>query len=300
MEKKYIIYKNDLKYRENRNIDINKVDLEQNNIKHLININHDTLEYRISESKEVNYKDLDLEMLKLNEIPSILRNNIFTNLKFLFIANNNLSNTIDLTFLKNLEILDVTHNNITNIILPHSLIELCACNNSITKFISNENLKRLKISNNKINEMNLSKTLELLEVNNNNILSYDFTNFNKLNKLIIYSNPLKKILLPQNTIYIDLSETLIDNIQNLYKVEHLVLNNCKEIKILPLSDNIKNLELIGTPIEKLYFYKNYEFIMTQLNLTKNISSKYKNSNANIQVKKNTFLVISRNINIFEE
>lgn len=299
MEKKYIIYKNDLKYREDRNLDINKIDWNQNDIKHLIKTDYDTIEYRIEESKNTNYNDLDLEMLKLKELPKILNINIFLNLKNLFISNNNLNGQIDLSFLKNLEIVDITNNNINNIIIPNSLIELSACNNSITKLISGQKLKRLKISNNKISYIEIPNIIEILELNNNLINSYDFTNYEKLNRLIIFSNPLKKIILPKNVKYVDLSETQIDNISNMYKIEHLVLNNCNFIKTLPLSDYIKTLELIGTPIEKLYFYKNYELILTQLNLTKNISSKYKQSNANIQIRKNLYLVISKGINIID-
>jgi len=300
MEKKYIIYKNDLKYREDRNLDINKIDWNQNDIKHLMKMDHDTLEYRLNESNNTNYNDLDLEMLKLNQLPSIIRNDIFFNLKHLFISNNSLNEKIDLSFLKNLEILDITNNNINNIIVPNSLIELSACNNSITQFISNNKLKRLKISNNKITELNIPNTIEILEINNNLISSYDFSSYDRLNRLIIFSNPLKKILLPKYVLYVDLSETQIENISNLYKIEHLVLNSCNFIRELPQSDNIKTIELINTPIEKLYFYKNYELILTQLNLTKNISSKYKKSNANIQIRKNLYLVISKGINIIDD
>lgn len=300
MEKKYVIYKNDLKYKKDRNIDINKIDWEQNDIKHLIKIDHDTLEYRLNESKNSNYNYLDLDMLELNNLPEILNNNIFFNLKYLFISNNNLKGSIDLSFLKNLETLDITNNNINKIIVPDSLTELSACNNSITEFISHGKLKRLKMANNKITELCMSNTIEILEINNNKIESYDFSNYDKLNKIIIFSNPLKKILLPNYVSYVDLSETQIENISNLYKTEHLVLNNCNFIKKLPQSDNIKTIELIGTPIEKLYFYKNYELIITQLNLTKNISSKYKDLGANIQIRKNLYLVISRGINIIDD
>ena len=38
---------------------------------------HDTIEYRLEESKDTNYNDLDLEMLKLNNLPQILNVNIF-------------------------------------------------------------------------------------------------------------------------------------------------------------------------------------------------------------------------------
>ena len=49
-------------------VDINKIDWNQNDIKHLMKTDHDTLEYRLNESKNTNYNDLDLEMLKLNDL----------------------------------------------------------------------------------------------------------------------------------------------------------------------------------------------------------------------------------------
>ncbi len=248
MEKKYIIYKNDLKFKNERNINFDKIDWEQNDIKHLIKIDHDSLEYRINESKNTNYNDFDLELMNLN-------------------------------------------------IIPDSLVELSICKNNLTEFISNNKIKRLKISNNKIKKLVVSNNIEILEANNNLINDYDFSNFKKLNKLIIYSNPLSSIKFPPECTYIDLSETNINYIDNLYKIEHLVLNKCINIKNLPLSDNLKTLEIIETPIDKLYFYNNYELILLQLNLTQNVSSKYKKSNANIQIRKNTFLVISKGVNL---
>lgn len=300
MDKKYVIYKNDLKFKNERNIDVNKIDWEQNNIKHLFNIDHDSINYRLDESKTTNYNCLDLEMTNLEKIPEILFSDTFSNLKYLFLANNKLLGNIDLSFLKKLEICDVTDNKITNITLPQSLIELSACNNNITTFTSNNNLKRLKISYNNISVLNLNNSIENLEINNNSMQKFDFSNFEKLKKIIIYSNPLEKIYLPKKCEYVDLSETNINIIDDLYSVEHLVLNNCKNIRTLPTSENITTLELINTPVEKLYFYKNYELIVVQLNLTKNISSKYKQSNANIKITKNLYLTISRGLNIVDE
>lgn len=300
MERKYIIYKNDLKFKEDRNLDINKIDWEQNNIKHLMKIDHDSIEYRLKESKNTNFIDLDLEMMKLTSLPTFLNNNIFLNLKHLFLPNNNLTGKIDISYLKNLEILDLTSNSINEIIIPQSLIELSACNNNMTQFIGNNKLKRLKISNNKVSELNIPETIEILEINNNLIKQFNFSKYKELRRLIIFTNPLKNILLPINSTYVDMSDTNLEKIENLHKTEHLVLNNCKFIRDLPQSDNIKTLELVGTEINKLYFYKNYELILLQLNLTKNISSKYKDSNADIQIKKNLYLVISRGLKIYDE
>ncbi len=295
MEGKYVIYKNDLKYRDSRNLDYDRINWDENDIKHLVKINHDSVEYRINESKGTDYTYMDLEMTGLRTLPFI-----HNNVRHLFLSNNNLSGTIDLSLLKNLEICDIASNQVTSLIIPESLIELSACNNKLVSLNETHNLKRLKISDNCISDIRINRNSEILEISNNKLNSYDFSNFTSLKKLIIHTNPLKFIKMPPNCTYVDLSETGIDGLDNLFMVEHLVLNNCRNISRIPLSDNLKTLELIETPIQKLYFYKNFELILLQLNLTKSISSKYKQSNANIQIRKNKFLVISKGVEIYDE
>jgi Leucine-rich repeat (LRR) protein len=113
--KKYIIYENDLKFREHRNLNINKIDWSQNDIKHLFNTNYDSFEYRLYEFKKNKEEYLDLELMKITDI-IFLCNDKYLNLRYLFLSNNNLSGIIDLSKMKNLEILDCNHNKIEKLI----------------------------------------------------------------------------------------------------------------------------------------------------------------------------------------
>ena len=299
MNRKYVIYENDLKFRSSRNLDESNIDWTQNDIKHLYNIDHDTLQYRINASVKSGYSDLDLEQMNLIYIPNYFFLNIinFINIKNLFLSNNNLIDKLDLSIFKNLEMVDLDNNKLNKIILPNNIIEL-SCNNNLLQNIPDlKNAKRCRLSNNKINSFNISSTdIEIIELDNNDITQIDISHYYNLKKFIIYKNPLThiKILNNNKLKYVDLSETKIINLDNINNIEHLVLNQCDNIKELPKSDYLQTLEIINTPIEKLQFYKEFELIIFQSNLVKNVSSKYKLSNANIQLRKNIYIVISKN------
>jgi hypothetical protein len=301
LRNKYIIYKNDLKYRDSRNLDINKIDWDQNNIKHLYDINHDSLEYRYKEYKKNNI-DFDLEGMNLTQLPTIIltQPEKFINLKHLFMSQNNLSGELDLTQLINLELVDVDNNKLVNIKLPNNIQEISAKYNCLESVPRLPNAIRVRLSHNNINNLNnLNHRVNILELDNNKINSLDLFDYNNLQHLAIFNNPLTKINLSPSVTYVDLSETKITNIDNLYNISHLVANDCKNLIELPKSKIIKNIELVNTPVDKLYYYDNYELILIQLNLTKNISSKYKTSGANMQIRKNILLVISRGVEINE-
>lgn len=303
-KKKYVIYQNDLKFRSSRNLDENKIDWEQNNIKNIYKIDHDTFEYRIKDCIKSNFIDLDLEQMNLINIPiKIYTNNNFLNLKHLFLSNNNIEGFLDLSYFEKLELIDIDNNKITKIKLPNCLMEFSANNNLIENIPYLEKVKRFRLSNNKIDIFDtqlINKNIEIIEINNNNITNIDLTEFNFLKRFICYTNPLTQIIFSDNLIYADLSETRLVKLNNLCKIEHVVLNNCHFLKEIPKSDYLKTLEIVNTPIQKINFYTNFELIILQMNLTRNISSKYKQVNANMKIRKNIYLVISRGIDVHDE
>ena len=299
-DKKYVIYQNDLKFRNQRLLDESKIDWNQNNIKHLYGVDHDSLEYRIKDSDNNKNIEIDLREMKLNNIPNEIKSNKFINLSHLFLSNNNLTGYLDFSMFKNLITLDLDSNDITKIKLPENLSELSINNNKLEYIECNKKLLRLKASNNNIANISIETNIEILELDNNKIEKLNIDKLNKLERLIIFCNPIKNIKLSSNLTYLDISETNIDNIDYISsdRLIHLVANSCINLKILPRLKELKILEIINTPIDKLFFYENFELIILQFNLTKNISTKYKENGANIQIRKNTLLVISRShINI---
>jgi hypothetical protein len=296
-QKKYVIYQNDLKFRNNRNLDETKIDWNQNNIKHLYNINHDTLEYRIKESDENKNNEIDLRELQLTNIPNEIKNIKFINISHLFLSNNNLSEFIDISIFKNLTSVDLDNNRINKIKLPTELKECSINNNELISLELNKNLIRLKASNNKLEDLILTDNLEIVELDNNKLKYINIDHLKKLQKLIIYSNPLDTINIVNNLTYIDVSETNITQLNLTDNIISVVANSCKNLKEITKSKSLKNLELINSPVDKLYYYDNFEIIILQLNTTKNVSKKYKENNANIQIRQNILLVISRGVEI---
>jgi len=296
MDKKYVIYQNDLKHRNMTKLDINKIDWKQNDIRHLYNINHDTLEYRFKESEKDNYQHIDLTNLNLINLPKQLDSNIFyNNLLHLFISNNNIKGKLNLSNFKKLESIDIDNNDIDEIILPESLKELSISNNKLKYIKCNKNLIRIKCSNNLLEKIDLNNNLEICVFDNNKLTILDMRKLNLCEKIIIYNNPLQNLLTPSSLKYLDLSETLISELYDCDNLLHLVANKCINLKNLPKYKNIEFIEIIETPIEKLYFYEKYKLILIQLNITKNISKKYKENNALIQIRNNILLTISKGI-----
>jgi hypothetical protein len=297
-QKKYVIYQNDLKFRNNRNLDETKIDWNQNNIKHLYNINHDTLEYRIKESNENNNNEIDLRELKLLNIPNEIKTTKFINLSHLFLSNNNLNDFIDISMFKNLTSIDLDNNRIKKIKLPNELKECSINNNELISLELNKKLIRLKASNNKLENITLLDNLEIVELDNNQLKNINIDNLKSLEKLIIFSNPLDTINISNNNLsYLDISETNITQLNLSDNIISVVANSCKNLKEITKSKSLKNLELINSPVDKLYYYDNFELIILQLNTTKNVSKKYKENNANIQIRQNILLVISRGVEI---
>ena len=168
-QQKYVIYQNDLKYKNLRNLDKSKIDWKQNNIEHLYDINHDTLEFRLHESDNMNNTEIDLRYMDLISLPFEIKLNKFVNLSYLFLSNNNLCGEIDISVFKKLSIADLDSNQITNIILPSQLLVLSINDNKLNNITCTSCLIRLRASNNNISSIILSNNIELLELDNNKL-----------------------------------------------------------------------------------------------------------------------------------
>lgn len=287
--KKYIIYNNDLKFRDNRKLNFNDIDITKNNIRHKININHDTIEYRLTECESHGFFILDFSQLKLIEFPKLSQK--FITISCLFLEGNQIKGKLDVSTLKNLISIDIDNNEINELILPNYIEEISCQNNKLTKLDLYPNLKRLNICHNKFNSVQNYLKLEILEADDN--LITELSEYQNLIRLIIFNNPLQKLTLNNKLKYVDLSETKIKQLNTSNNIEHLVANYCLELTELPDFNNLKSLELMGTKLNKLRFYKNFEIIIFQINLIEHISSKYKSTNANFQLRNNKMLCISK-------
>ena len=298
MEKKIIIYENDLKFKKYRQIDFssNLIEFASDDIKSKSTQNLDTLKYRMNEAMKNNFMMIDLSHLSLSHLNEIFKLEHYENCEILFLNNNKLSGFIDFSKFCNLKVLDIQSNNIELLRLPSTLIELSASDNSIEILQSDlPNLERLVINNNNIKILEEYKNLELLECAINKIEIIKF--FPKIKKIIAPNNPLKSIAQLQFISYLDIAECSIEEIPIFPNLKHLVASNTKLTEINPSMINLEFIEIIGTPIKRLSYFENFDIILLSVNLTKSISSKYKNVSNAIITQKGSIVSISKNLSI---
>lgn len=299
----YSITKNDLKYKNKRNLDKNKIttlDVQNKNeydaelTEMYFNQNLDTLEYRYNECRTTGKcRILDLSNLELTHFPKI-PSDLINTLEELYMSDNLLDVIPDLDYLKKLKILDISVNNLLTINkLPKTLVELCCFDNKISNIhnVSYCNqLKILYISNNLISNLdflNNHPTLEILNANFNNLTDIP-RNLCKLRKLYIKNNKLTKIKSYPKLEYLDCRNNKISLIEPQESLLDLIVsyNNIEEI---PVINTLKYLEIVHTNIHTINFMKNLEELICLSSSLKQISSQFKIENS--QAHNSKYLVI---------
>ena len=288
---KYNVYYNDLKYRNNRNIDIkcaNWTDPEYENL--YATTNFDTVNYRINECITKDNTLLDLSHLSLSEMPNIPAN-ICKNVKCLFLNENKLNSINNLHNFVSLEVLDISNNNISEIlILPKTLTELNCSFNNITDITQDiPSLVLLNCENNKLNNIHDYKKIKTIMCSNNCI---KYIKNNSAKKIICNNNNIISISNCDNLIYIDCSDNpleLLDNVNNLIK---LVMNNTP-ITQLPNISNLTHLEVFKSCIDTIPYFDSLTELYISGEHTKKISKKYKaNKLIHTNIYKNKLIQMS--------
>ena len=277
MEKddKYIVYKNDLKYKTNRELDETKIKWSSPEVKKMYHdIDLDTVKYRIDECIEENYITLDFKHLNLDKLP-ILPNKIIKSVKYLFLGDNNFCEFPDLTEWTNLEMVELNHNKIKNINhLPFSLIELCIKDNLLENIQFNNNCKieRLDVRQNKLQTIIIPPSIKILDIAQNEI-HMCINNLPNIEKILCGNNHIKQINNCPSLNYLDCRSNPIINIDGCNNIEHLICSNTLLDKI-PKCPYIKTIECFYTKISELPYYEHLYELMCENNQIKKISSKY--------------------------
>jgi hypothetical protein len=293
---KYIVYKNDLKYKKNRRIDPNRAIWSTNNLEKEYNdIDHDSIKYRIEEWKKSSYKILDLSNMELkgeynfNLFYDKYLSKIQKYTTFLCLSDNKLCNTIDLREFKNLDVLDIRCNKIKKLIIPDSLTELNCDNNEIEEINFVDSLQFIDCANNKIKSIKSLPKLERLSIYKNIITNLE--DYPKLTHLDCSENPIEKVGKMYSLEYFDCGKT---KIKELYKelypnLEILMINNTK-IKNIPIFNKLITLEMLETNIKHLDYLPNLKDIYCD-SVFDSMSDKYNKENIKVSYHKGKYLTI---------
>jgi Leucine-rich repeat (LRR) protein len=278
IDSKYVVYRNDIKYKNYRNIDPNrarwKSDVE-NDYKYK---DTDSIEYRIYDCEKENYETLDLSHMESDCFDKLFSNKLFmtirNKLKHIFARDSNISRIHDLDEFTSLQTLDISNNKLTHIPkLPISIEELIVNDNNITN-IDNDlpNLKRLNAKNNKICKINYNRNIESMYINNNPIS--EITRLDKIYYLDISNTNIDNLESLPSLTYLDCSHTKIQHIPKMDLLEHLICSE-SNVQDIDTMNSLKFLEIINTKVKKLKYMRNLCAMSYHNDNNFDISSSYK-------------------------
>lgn len=292
LPKGYTIYRNDLKYIKNRNLDSKKI-IWDKDLKYLFeNIDLDSLNYRLYECKKNGMINLDLNCMDLIVFPDIPKE-YKVNIKCMFLAENDLEFLPDISDFKCLEILEISNNNMCDIgILPSTLVELnCRCNKIYTLPSPTEcpNLERIDCTANEIVEIPQYPKLKNLICSQNKI-SF-IPSFGNLERLVCSNNTINYIEKCTRLKYLDCSNNKLIKLNNYDNLVDLICSSNSVSELIPYK-KIKYLEIFNTDIQCIPFMSNLEELYCERNIVKRMSEKYvTESTIEIEIHKETMLHI---------
>jgi Leucine-rich repeat (LRR) protein len=275
VKKKYLVYHNDIKYKDHRNLDSERIIWYKNYLKDLYeNEDLDSLDYRLYECESTGMINLDLNNMDLNTFPDIPLK-YKEKIKCLFIAENDLEIIPDLNEFKSLEILEISNNKIYEIgLLPISLIELSCKNNklfSLPSAASCPNLQRLDCSGNQIVEIPYYEKLKILMCSQNRIST--IPNLINLEKLICCNNAINYIAKCDKLKNLDCSFNKLIKLENYENLVDLVCSNNNITELISYK-KLEFLEIFQTNIKCIPFMENLSELYCNKDLVKFISNKY--------------------------
>lgn len=271
---KYTIYDADLKYKKYRKLDPSQIEWGSEEQKRIyFEVNTDSVEYRIKECIEKHKGEmLDFSHMELIDIP-IISINIMKNVKYLFLNNNNLTNTNGIGNYINLEVLDLDCNNIDELTdLPAKLVELNCSHNNIKNIPDMKNLMMLDCSDNMLEKLNTYEKMTTLSCSNNKIKS--IPPLKKLKKLVCENNLVVSILDFPVLEYLNCGFNEIENIKNCPNIIDML---CRNNRLMDLPDcllHLKYLEIYCNKLDVLKYYPNLKELYCDIDGISQLSKKY--------------------------
>lgn len=293
---KYIVYKNDLKYRKNRDLDISRVEWFDKDDEKLFKENLDTLEYRLKECVKEGNTTLDLVGLELTKFPEIPEE-IAKSVKDLFLGENNLTKLSSIALFKQLESIDLNTNKLKTIdSLSESLIELSCPNNQLEKLPSSAylpNLQKLDCRNNMLTYISEYPKVTIIDCSNNELSSIG--DMPCIKRLICTNNKITSIGKCNELIYLDCRHTSLTNILNYSKLKDLNIAHTN-LKTIPILQNVRSIDCRYTDVTIIPYLENLQELVCEHKKTKGIDKRYKAKTKTARIIKNLFMHITFNQN----
>jgi Leucine-rich repeat (LRR) protein len=236
--RKYMVYRNDIKYKKYRDIDPERAIWESEEVRDdFMKKDTDAIDYRVSECIREKYTMLDLSHMTETCVIELISHKEFPKIRdevlHVFINNSQLMNIPDLDCFKKIRTLDLGNNELKK--LPRL----------------SETIRELNFRDNKIVHVPILPHLEILVGDNNNI--EEITLPLKIKIASIANNPLKKIHGEyfSNLEELDINRTNMENIT--FKTKKLKKLNCEKTKIktIPKMDDLKILMCDNSFVEDI-------------------------------------------------
>ena len=264
---RYIVYNNDLKFKNSRKINPNNAIWDHDRIEYTYyNKDLDTIKYRLKECINSDFSYLDLSQLDLETLPNLSKWKYYDklkNIKFLFLNNNKIK-FLDkkINHFANLEVLDISCNNIKDVpFIPKLLKEFVCHGNRIESLQSSpENIiEKLDCSDNLLSNLTEYYYLTDLLCYNNKLES--IPEYKNLTRLVCKNNHVTFINFQPKLLYLDCSTTMLTNkITDMPSVKYLICNYTRISDISNFSQ-LESLEIINTDITKIPYIKMLEHLI---------------------------------------
>jgi Leucine-rich repeat (LRR) protein len=282
---KAIVYRADIKFKKNQNINVDNVEWADESIKYdYLNVDTDSINYRMLESNKTKWTFLDLSNMTSTCFEELQNHqdyeNIAPNIVDLFINDSELTELPDISHFTKLETLDISNNNIKILPkLPSNLNELSCCNNKIEiieQFFSR--LQILMANNNRLVSIYYPRTLKRLEINDNpNITT--IPKLTNLNRLLCNNTRIVELSDFPNLIVLDCINSSVATLGKIPNIKELFIHNTM-IQSIDVT-NMNQLEEIyasNCNLISLDYCPSLELLVVNLDQNIKLSREYKVKN----------------------
>lgn len=246
--RKYIVYRNDIKYRVKKDIDPNRaIFADKDVMDDYFNCDTDGLDYRIKECHLQKDEVLDLSHMHEDVFSDLYGHQDFDTVRktiVLITANeSDISWLPDLRVFPNLLSIDLSGNCLKELPeFPDSLEELIIDDNQVTTIRCIPNLLRLRAKNNCLEEIDYTDLLESMSLSDNPLLK-KLAQLNNLYFLEINNTGIIDIPACNNLKYLDMDNT---SVTSLPRMDKLAILSCSRSKLSDIS-NLTSLSCLISP-----------------------------------------------------